>query len=96
MSQHSTELRHAAEILALELALEDALCDLVRAHGAAFLDEFLDRRARQTGAELRLLIGDALPSDESVLKAVAKSTDDALRRVAEAVQSDPKILARKP
>jgi hypothetical protein len=85
------EKRYKAQALALGFALQDALRDLVQAHGLQYLDTFLERRIRLAPKEL----GEEDRAISGVLAAHRSRTDDAeaaLRRAVERVRRDPKPL----
>lgn len=88
--QSRTEQKYASETLALGLALEDALSDLVQVHGIGYLDTFLERRLRRTVNEMRRHIG--IVDSPGITQLQVQGADDAeaaLRQVVENVRRDP-------
>lgn len=88
--QSRDEQKYMNESLALGLALEDALAELVQVHGIGYLETFLERRMRRTVNEIRRYISVIDNSGIAQLQEQsAQDSEAALRQVVENVRRNP-------
>jgi hypothetical protein len=87
--QHPDERRYMGESLALSLALQDALSDLVQVHGIGYLDKFLERRMRRTVNALRAAQDGSSEGSRAMQAEITDAGEAALRHAVEAVRRNP-------
>jgi type III secretory pathway component EscV len=84
--QSREEKRCSTEAMALGLALQDALRDLVQANGADYLDTFLERQLQTVVDEMRCDTGVKIPDVRATQRSTADDAEAALRREIDTVR----------
>ena len=84
--QSRQEKRYNTEAMALGLALQDALRDLVEVHGSNYLNTFLERQLHTIVDEMRCDTGVNIPDIRATQRSTADDAEAALRREIQTVR----------
>jgi type III secretory pathway component EscV len=87
--QTREEKRYSTEAMALGLALQDALRELVEIHGSNYLNTFLDRQLHTVVEEMRSDTGVNIPDIRATQRSTADDAEAAVRREIETVRLNP-------